>query len=107
MHEGEQVSLKEFPGRVDVGGSRDGRPVQKFDGCLETLPVGLSDIRDSTALNSFSDNSQRDVHFDKHVVRRTYWSEEEQHMFSGKFVKIRSRRDGVPLDEIRVGKLTD
>ena len=34
-------------------------------------------------------------------------AEEEQQIFSGKFVKIRSRRDGVPLVEIRVGKLTD
>ena len=33
--------------------------------------------------------------------------EEEQQIFSGKFVKIRSRRDGVPLVEIWVGKLTD
>ena len=34
-------------------------------------------------------------------------AEEEQQIFSGKFVKIRSRKDGVPLVEIRVGKLTD
>ena len=54
--------------------SSDGRPVQKFDGCLETLSVGLSEIPDSTALKWFSDNSQRDVLFDKDVVRRTDWS---------------------------------
>ena len=46
----------------------------KFDGCLETLPVGLSKMPDSTALRWFSDNSQRDVHFDKDVVRRIDWS---------------------------------
>ena len=74
---------------------------------METLPVGLSEMPDSTAVRWFSDNSQRDVHFDKDVVRRTDWSEEDQQIFSGKFVKIRSRRDGVPLVEIRVGKLTD
>ena len=51
-----------------------GRPVLKFDGCLETLPVVLSEMPDSTTLRWFSDNSQRDVHFDKHVVRRTDWS---------------------------------
>ena len=33
-------------------------------------------------------------------------AEEEQQIFAGKLVKIRSRRDGVPLVEIRVGKLT-
>ena len=32
---------------------------------------------------------------------------EEEQIFSGKFFKITSRRDGVPLVEIRVGKLTD
>ena len=40
------------------------------------------------------------------------WSDEligveEEQKFSGKLVKIRSRRDGIPLVEIRVGKLTD
>ena len=74
MHEREQVSLKEFPGWVDVGESSDGRSVSTFDGCLETLPVGLSGMPDSTALRWFSDNSQKDVHFDKDVVRRTDWS---------------------------------
>ena len=34
-------------------------------------------------------------------------AEEEQQIFCGKFVKIRSRRDGVPLVEIRVGKLIE
>ena len=57
VHEEEQVSLKEFPGCVDVGESSDGRPGYKFDGCLETLPVGLSVIPDSTAVRWFSDNS--------------------------------------------------
>ena len=40
--EREQVSMKEFPGRGDVGESSDGGPVWKFDGCLETLPVSVS-----------------------------------------------------------------
>ena len=31
---------------------------------------------------------------------------EEEQIFSGKLVKISYRRDGVPLVEIRVGKLT-
>ncbi len=34
-------------------------------------------------------------------------AEEEQQIFSGKLVKIRSRRDGVPLVEILDGKITD
>ena len=47
----------------------------KFDGCLETLPVSLSEMPDSMAVRWFSDNnSQIDVHFDKDVVRRTDWS---------------------------------
>ena len=71
VHERENVSLKEYSGRVDVRESRDGRPVSKFDGCLATLPVGLSEMPDSMALTWFSNNSQRDVHFDKDVVRRT------------------------------------
>ena len=41
---------------------------------METLPVGLSEMPDSMALRWFSDDSQRDVHFDKDVVRRTDWS---------------------------------
>ena len=74
VHEREQVSLKEFPGRGDVGESSDGTSVEKFDGCLETLPVGFSEMPDSTALRWFSNNNQRDAYFDKHVVRRTDWS---------------------------------
>ena len=69
MHEGEHVSLKEYPGRVDVGESSDGRQVFKFDGCLETLPVSLREMPDSTVLRWFSNNSQRDVYFDEHVDR--------------------------------------
>ena len=69
VHEGEQVSLKEFPGQVDVGGSRDGRSVWRFGGCLKSLPIGLSEMPDSMMLRWFSNNSQRDVYFDKHVVR--------------------------------------
>ena len=34
-------------------------------------------------------------------------AEEEQQIFSGEFVKIRSRRDRVPLVEIRVEKVID
>ena len=41
---------------------------------METLPVGLSEMPDLTSLRWFSDNIQRDVHFDKHVVRRIDWS---------------------------------
>ena len=41
---------------------------------METLPVGLSEMPDSTAFRWFSDNSQRDVRFDKDMVRRTDWS---------------------------------
>ena len=74
VHEREQVSLKEFPGRGDVGESSDGRSVEKFDGCLETQSVILSEMPDSTALMWFSYYSQRDVYFHKHVVRRTDWS---------------------------------
>ena len=51
-----------------------GRPVLKFDGCLETLPVGLSELTNSTAVRWFSDKSQRDVYFDNHVVRIIDWS---------------------------------
>ena len=50
VHEGEQISLKEFTGQVDVGESGDGRPVYKFNGCLKSLPVGLSEMPDSTVL---------------------------------------------------------
>ena len=66
--------MKEFPGPGDVGESSDGRPVEKFDGCLETLPVSLSEMPDSTALRWFSNNNQRDVHFNKLMVRLTDWS---------------------------------
>ena len=45
-----KVMKRIFPGRVDVGESRDGRPVEKFDGCLKTLPFGLSEMPDWTAL---------------------------------------------------------
>ena len=83
----------EFPGRVDVGERRDGRPVLKFDGGLETLPVSRSEMSNSTALRWFSNNSQRDIHFDKHVVEEHIGTEEEQQIFSQKFVEIRSRRD--------------
>ena len=67
--EREQVSLKDFPGRVDVGESSDGRPVSKFDGCLKSLPIGLSEMPDLMVLRWFSNNSQRDVYIDKHMVR--------------------------------------
>ena len=81
----------------------------KFDSCLKTLPVGLSKMPDSTVLRWFSDNSQRDVHFDltRMWSEEPIGAEEEQQILSGKFVKIRSRRDGVPLVEIWVEKLTD
>ena len=69
VHEREQVSLKEVPGPGDAGESSDRRPVEKFDGCLKTLPVSLSKMPDTTALRWFSNNSKRDVYFDKHVIR--------------------------------------
>ena len=67
----------------------------KFDGCLKTLPVSLSEMPDSMALRWFSNNSEM-------TALRSIWSdepieaEEEQQTFSGKLVKIKSRRDGVP-----------
>ena len=42
---------------------------RNFNGCLKSLPVSLSEMPDTTVLRSFSNNSQRDVYFDKHVVR--------------------------------------
>ena len=62
---------------------------------------------DSTAVRWFSDNSQRDVHFDKDVVRRTDWSRGRAADIVREICQIRSRRDGVPLVEIWAGKLTD
>ena len=59
VHEREQVYLIEFPGRGDVGKSSDGSPVWKFDGCLETLPVSLSEMPDLTVLMWFSDKPER------------------------------------------------
>ena len=50
---------------------------------------------------------KRDAYFDKHVFDEPIGAEEEQQIFSGKLVKIRFRRDGVLLVEIRVRKLTD
>ena len=50
------------------------RPFKKFDGCLQSPPVSLSEMPDSMVLRGFSNNSQRDVYFDKDVVRRTDWS---------------------------------
>ena len=52
-----------------------------FDGCLKSLPVSLSEMPDSTVLRWFSNNSQRDVYFDKHVVRRTDWSRRTADVF--------------------------
>ena len=72
---------------------------------METPPVGLSEVPDSTAVRWFSDNSQRDVHFYKHVVRRTDWSGGRTAVFSWKFVNQIQKR--LRLVEIRVGKLTD
>ena len=79
----------------------------KCDGCLETLPVGLSEMPDSTVLRWFSYNSQRDVHFDKYVVRRTDWSGGRTADIFWEIGQNQSRRDGVPLAEIQVGNLTD
>ena len=78
-----------------------------FDGCMETLPVSLSEMPDATVLGSFSNTSQRDVYFDKHVVRRTDWSRGRAADIVREICQNQTRRDGVPLVEIRVGKLTD
>ena len=69
VRESKQVSLKEFPGRVDIGENGDGRSVLKLNRCLKTLPANLSEMPDSTVLMGFSNNSQKDVYSDKHVVR--------------------------------------
>ena len=75
---------------------------------METLPVGLSEMPDSTAVRWFSDNSSREMStFTSMWSEEPIGAEEEQQIFSEKFVKIRCRRDGVPLVEIWVGKLTD
>jgi len=48
-------------------------------------------------LRWFSNNSQREVQLDSTWSKEPIGGEEEQQIFSGKFVKIRSRRDGVPF----------
>ena len=79
----------------------------KFYDCLKSLPVGLSKMPDLSALRWFSNNSQRDDHFNKQWSDELIGAEEEQQTFSRKFVKIKSRRDGVPLAANWVGKFTD
>ena len=69
---------------------------------METLPVGLSEMPDSTAVRWFSDN--RDVHFDKDVVRRTDWSGGRT---ADIFREICQNQIQKRLVEIRIGKLTD
>ncbi len=107
VHEGEQISLKEFPGWVDVGESSDGRQYislmaarwncqSAWVKCQTRRHWGGSLITAremSTLTNMWSEEP--------------ICKEEDQQIFSGEFVKIRSRIDGVPLVEIRVGKLTD
>ena len=74
---------------------------------METLPVGLSEMPDSTAVRWFSDYRQRDVHFDKDVVRRTDWSGGRATDIVREICQNQIQKRGVPLVEIRVGKLTD
>ena len=75
---------------------------------MRTLPVSLSEMPDSTALRWFSLITAREM-----STLTSTWSEEsigaeeEQQIFSGKFVKITSSRDGLPLVEVWVGKLTN
>ena len=68
VHEKEQTAVEEFPGWVNLSGSRYGRPVLKRDGCLHFLPICLSEMPDSPLLRKFSENSQRDVDFHKHMT---------------------------------------
>ena len=57
----EQVSMENFPSWVNIRGGRYGRPVLKRDGCLQSLPICLSELPASPALRKLSENSQRDV----------------------------------------------
>ena len=41
----------------------------KFYGCLKSLPVGLSEVPDLSALRGFFNNSQRDDRSNKCMVR--------------------------------------
>ena len=60
------VSVEEFPGWVNIRGSRYGRPVLKRDGCLQSLPICLSEMPDSLALKELSENIKRDMDSHKH-----------------------------------------
>ena len=85
VHEREQVSVEEFPGWViNIRERRHGRPVLKSDGCLQSLPICLSEMPDSPALRQLSKNSKRDVDFRKHMIRRTNWSREKAEDICGK-----------------------
>ena len=80
----------------------------KRDGCLQSLPICLSEMPDSPVLRQLSENIQRDVDSRKHMIRLTNWREKEQETFAGKLVFTKSRReDFPPLGEIWVGKFTD
>ena len=91
----------------DVGESSDRRPVYKFDGCLETLPVGLSEMPTRRWWGGSLVIAREMSTLTSMLSEEPIGAEEEQQIFSGKFVKIRSGRDIVPLVEIRVRKLTD
>ena len=49
----------------------DLRSVLKCDGCLQSLPVCLSELPELLVLRLFSENGQRDVDFHKHMIRLT------------------------------------
>ena len=61
MHKGEQVSVEEFPGLINIcsGGYRT--PVLKCDGRLQSLAVCLSELSDSLVLGEFSENGEKFV----------------------------------------------
>ena len=63
-----------FPRLTYIRGGRYERPVLKRDGCLQSLPICLTELSDSPTLRQRSENSQRDVDFHKHMIRWTKWS---------------------------------
>ena len=67
-------------------------PVAEFESRFDSK-ISLITARDMTTLTS--------IRSDELI------GAEEDQTFSGKLVKIKSRRDGVPLAEIQVGKLTE
>ena len=64
---------------------------------METLPVGLNEMPDSTAVRWFLIIAREMSTLTRTWSEEPIGAEEEQQILSEKFVKIRSRRDGVPL----------